>query len=144
MGLRHDPRSDLFALGVLMYFFATGTRPFGDPQTLKGLKKRIWRDPVPPIALNKLLPPWFQEIVLRCLEVNANRRYPTAAQLAHDLRHPDQVELTERAAKAKQDSFFTVLKRKGEPLESLIDRPQQQVALAANAPIVVLAMSQSP
>ncbi len=140
MGMRHDPRSDIFALGVLMYFFATGTRPFGDPQTLKGLKKRIWRDPVPPVALNKLLPPWFQEIVLRCLEVNANRRYPTAAQLAHDLRHPDQVELTERAAKAKQDSFFTVLKRKGEPLESLIDRPQQQVALAANAPIVVLAI----
>ena len=39
MGIRSDPRSDLFALGALMYFFATGTRPFGDPQKLKGLKQ---------------------------------------------------------------------------------------------------------
>jgi non-specific serine/threonine protein kinase/protein-serine/threonine kinase len=45
MGVRSDPRSDLFALGVLMYFFATGQRPFGDPQRLSGLKRRLWRGP---------------------------------------------------------------------------------------------------
>ena len=71
MGVRDDHRSDLFALGCLMYFFATGSRPFGDPQKLKGLKQRLWKDPVPPRKLNADLPPWFQEIVLRCLEVRA-------------------------------------------------------------------------
>ena len=71
MGVRNDHRSDLFALGCLMYFFATGSRPFGDPQKLKGLKQRLWKDPVPPRKLNADLPPWFQEIVLRCLEVRA-------------------------------------------------------------------------
>ncbi len=52
LGIRSDQRSDLFALGALMYFFATGTRPFGDPQKLKGLKRRLWKDPVPPRKLN--------------------------------------------------------------------------------------------
>ncbi len=45
-GIRTDPRSDLFAMGALMYFFATGVRPFGDPQSLKGLQRRVWWDPI--------------------------------------------------------------------------------------------------
>ncbi len=140
LGIRHDPRSDIFALGALMYFFATGTRPFGDPRTLADLKRRLWRDPAPPRKLNPALPPWFQEIVLRCLEVKASRRYPTAAQLAHDLRHPEQVMLTARSGKREKDGFFAVLRRKGEPEMSLIDRPPRR-AEASDAPIVLVAVN---
>jgi eukaryotic-like serine/threonine-protein kinase len=46
LGHRRDPRSDQFALGVLLYFFLTGIRPFGDPQRLSGLKRRLWCRPV--------------------------------------------------------------------------------------------------
>jgi eukaryotic-like serine/threonine-protein kinase len=141
MGIRSDRRSDLFALGALMYFFATGTRPFGDPQKLKGLKRRLWKDPVPPRKLNGDVPPWLQEIILRCLEVKAGRRHPTAAQLAHDLRHPDQVTLTARAQKREGDGFFAVLKRRGEPHSSLIDEPPPQRAEASDAPIVGVAVN---
>ena len=141
MGIRSEPRSDLFALGVLMYFFATGTRPFGDPLRLRGLKRRLWRDPVPPRRLKPDLPPWFQEIVLRCLEVKAGRRYPTAAQLAHDLRNPGQVALTSRAEKSAQDGFFAVLRRKSEPLMGLIDAPPPRTARASDAPIVMVAVN---
>ncbi len=141
MGIRSDLRSDLFALGCLMYFFATGVRPFGDPQKLRGLKQRLWRDPVPPRKLNPDIPPWFQEIVLRCLEVKAGRRYPNAAQLAHDLRHPDQVQLTARAERRERDGFFAVLKRRGEGAEMLIDRPTGRVAEASDAPIVAAAIN---
>ncbi len=141
MGIRSDPRSDIFSLGCLMYFFATGTRPFGDPLKLKGLKQRLWRDPVPPRKLNPAIPPWFQEIVLRCLEVKASRRYPTAAQLAHDLRHPDQVVLTARAAKMEKDGFFAVLRRKSEPHMSLIDSPPERGAEVSDAPIVTVAVN---
>jgi eukaryotic-like serine/threonine-protein kinase len=141
MGIRSDPRSDLFALGALMYFFATGTRPFGEPQTLKGLKRRLWKDPVPPRKLNAAIPPWLQEIVLRCLEVKAGRRHPTAAQLAHDLRHPDQVAVTVRGEKMETDGFFAALRRRGEPQISLIDSPPPRWAEASDAPIVAVAVN---
>jgi len=112
LGHRNDPRSDQFALGVMMYFFATGTRPFGDPQRLAGLKRRLWRDPVPPRSLRPDLPPWLQEIILKCLEVNPAWRYPSATQLAFVLQNPGQVRLTQRSEKLKQDSLTTVLKRR--------------------------------
>jgi len=143
LGVRNDSRSDLFALGVLMYFFATDVRPFGDPQKLKGLKQRLWRDPVPPRKLRPDIPQWFQEIVLRCLEVNAARRPQTAAQLAFELQNPCQIILTNRAARMKQDSFFEVLKRKSEPVFSLIDRPAEALSGLITAPILVIAVDLS-
>lgn len=112
LGQRNDPRSDQFALGVMMYFFATGVRPFGDPQRLAGLKRRLWRDPVPPRKLRPDLPPWLQEIILKCLEVNPAWRYPSATQLAFVLQNPGQVKLTQRSEKLKQDPLTTVLKRR--------------------------------
>jgi len=112
LGYRKDPRSDQFALGVLMYFFLTGVRPFGNPQRLSGLKRRIWRDPVPPRKLRPDCPPWMQEIILRCLEVHPAWRFPTAGHLSLALQHPDQVKLTSRAEKLKQDAFTTVLRRR--------------------------------
>lgn len=140
LGVRNDPRSDIFALGVLMYFFASDVRPFCDPQKLKGLKQRLWRDPVPLLTLKPGTPPWFQEIVLRCLEVNAARRPQTASHLAFDLKNPSQVELTERSRKVKQDSFFAVLKRKSEPESAMIDRPAQALAGSASVPIIMVAV----
>lgn len=140
LGVRNDPRSDLFALGVLMYFFVTDVRPFGDPQKLKGLKQRLWRDPVPLRKLRPDTPPWFQEIVLRCLEVNAARRPQTASQLAFDLLNPAQISLSPRAEKIQQDSFFAVLKRKSEPEDSLIERPTEETCGIAGAPIIAVAI----
>src|SRR3954470_484034 len=61
MGDRTDPRSDLFALGVMLYFLATGQRPFGIPSGRRALRRRFWRDPAPPRRLNPAVPPWLQE-----------------------------------------------------------------------------------
>src|SRR5262249_53956830 len=104
LGTRSDRRSDIFAAGVLLYFFATGERPFGDPQTARAWRRRLYRDPVPPRACRPDCPAWLQEIILRCLEVDPAGRYPTAAQLAFDLRHPDQVAITARGERIRRSS----------------------------------------
>lgn len=139
-GIRNDPRSDLFALGVLLYFFSTGVRPFGESETLRGMRRRLWRDPVPPRGLRGDYPPWLQEIVLRCLEIEPAWRYPTAAQLAFDLSHPTQVKLTKRSERLKRDPLTTVLRRR---FNQDATRPRTKQALAAqlsSAPIVAVAI----
>lgn len=94
---RSDPRSDVFALGVLLYELATGELPFGEPATYAGMRDRLWRLPLPPRQLVPAMPPWLQEVILHCLEAQADRRSPSAAHVAFDLRHPDEVELTPRS-----------------------------------------------
>ncbi len=108
---RAEPRSDLFSLGVLLYHLATGERPFGLPRSQQGLKKRLWRDPVPPRKIKPDIPPWLQEVILRCLEVKPANRYPTASRLAFSLQNPDSVRLTKRAAKISRDSHLEVFRR---------------------------------
>ena len=115
MGIRSEPRSDLFALGAMLYFFTTGQRPFGDPQRLAGLKRRLWEDPVPPRQLRPDCPAWLQEVILRCLEVEPQRRHASVAQLAFDLRHPAQVPLTPRAEKLARDPWSRRMRRRFNP-----------------------------
>jgi len=142
-GIRNDPRSDVFALGVLLYFFSTGVRPFGERETMRAMRRRLWRDPVPPRRLRPDYPPWLQEIVLRCLEIEPGYRYPTTAQLAFDLAHRDQVKLTTRSERLKRDPFTTVLRRR---FNKELTRPPDRSVLAAqlsSSPIIAVAIDLS-
>jgi len=88
------------------------------------------------------LPEWMQEIILHCLEVEAEKRYATAAQLAFDLTHPDHVPLTERATRLKRAGLPTIVRRwwrsswqsehgaRAVPTSHLAQAPQILVALA--------------
>ena len=141
---RTDLRSDIYSLGVLLYYLATNVRPFGIPQAQSALKKRLWRDPVPPRRLIPDMPPALQEVILHCLEVNPDKRYATAAQLAFDLSNLSQVQLTERAHRLDRNSVFDSMKRWFRGFGS--DGPAQTQASPQQtnlAPIIMVAVDLS-
>jgi len=111
VGVRGDLRSDIFAIGVMLYEWVTHELPFGSPQTQGGLRQRLWMDPQPPRQRRAEVPEWLQEIILRCLEPEAAKRYPSASHLAFDLSHPDQVTVTERGRRTQGTGFKTHFKR---------------------------------
>ncbi len=140
---RDDPRSDIFALGAVLYEMVTGRQPFGDPKGSRGMRQRLWADPWPPRALRSDCPAWLQEIILRCLAVDPAGRYPTAAQLCFDLAHPDQVRLTALAEKMKRDPVGQRLRRWFRAAGAERPAPYRMEEGAHESPIVVAAVDLS-
>ena len=81
-----DERSDIWALGVLLYEMLTGHVPF-EAQTIGALCSKISNAEYPPLRqLNPAAPQDVANIVTRCLKKNAADRYQAAAQLLEDVR----------------------------------------------------------
>ncbi len=85
-----DLRSDLFALGVVMFYILTGVLPFEAESTLTlALRQKTYRPPNPH-ALNPRVPESLGRIVLKCLEIDREKRYPGAPDLLADF---DRIDL---------------------------------------------------
>jgi serine/threonine protein kinase/Tfp pilus assembly protein PilF len=81
-----DARSDLFALGIILYELAAGRRPFGGA-TSADVGSAILRDTPEPLGtLRPDLPGDFERIVSRCLEKNPRERFQTALDVGNELR----------------------------------------------------------
>jgi len=140
VGQRGDPRSDLFMLGVTLYLLATGRLPFGAPTGVSGLRRRLYLDPPPPRRIRPDLPPWLQEIILHCLEVRVENRYATAAQVADDLLHPDQVVLSERGERRQGRGISSAIARWWAILRTPPPRRASPTAHLSRAPHILVAI----
>ena len=95
-GKRGDARSDLYAVGVMLYEMLSGQTPFSGPSPLAVMNDRLINHPLPPREAEPSISPQLQEILYRALEREPKNRYPSAHSFAQDLEHMDQVGVAER------------------------------------------------
>jgi serine/threonine-protein kinase len=84
-GIRGNARSDIYALGVMLYEMLTGETPFEGCNSLVIMNGRLLDDPAPIRTIAPEISVGLETIVCRALQRDPRRRYASAFEFAHDL-----------------------------------------------------------
>src|SRR6516165_7060950 len=106
-GNRIDGRTDIYALGVILYRLVSGRLPFTAPDPHEVLHAVITHEPRPPRQFVRGLPRELERICLKAMSKNVTDRYTTASDLANDLRalvreYQDQLKVAAATARSQQ------------------------------------------
>ena len=81
-----DPRTDIYALGLILYEMATGRHVYQETLGTRLVDAILHRAPVAPRAIQERISPEFERIILKCMEKNPEDRYQSAREVEVDLR----------------------------------------------------------
>jgi serine/threonine protein kinase len=98
-GRRGDARTDIYALGTMLYEMLTGHLPYSSESVYEMMRAKTSEDPRPPTQYQPALDPHLEEIILHAIERVPRDRYASATEMLHDLEHPEQVEITGRVSR---------------------------------------------
>ncbi len=85
-GSEPDARSDVFALGTLIYEMVTGRHPFAEASPAASMHRVLEREPEPVTELSPEAPPALSTVLARALAKEPAARYPSAVKMAEALR----------------------------------------------------------
>lgn len=113
-GERGGAQTDIYAAGCLTYHLLAGHPPFSGDNPLAIMHQHLTSDPTPLTALRRDTPPGVWTCVRRAMRRRKEERYNTAAEMAADLRHPEQVDL--KWLRQEDPPLISVLRDQKSPL----------------------------
>jgi serine/threonine-protein kinase len=76
-----DERSDIYAIGIVLYELVTGKFPYDYDTPMRLVEKKVTSDPIAPKNLRSDCPPWLNSLIMKCMDRNPDWRYQSATQL---------------------------------------------------------------
>ena len=94
-GKRGDSRTDMYALGMIVFEMLTGTLPFSGDNVFSIMNQHLTAVPIPPRQLQSSIPPGIEAVVLKSIRRDPSERYQSASAFRYDLQHFAELDLSQ-------------------------------------------------